>query len=215
MECYDPRHPLTRSEDREQKLKLLEVATNAGLVLGLEGAPRDYHLGHCAYYDEHPVRIGIDVPLFHLVYHECAVLFRQHGTPYNYGADNYGYVRNGPWPTKFLRGMLYGDPTSWTISNAAYWAWRDTFKAINDVISAHHKRVAHDELVDHAILTPDLLVQRTGFAGGVEVTVNYGEFPFKLEDGSDLPAMGYRVLDSSPNGKSYAGRVAVEVRPAP
>ena len=71
--------------------------------------------------------------------------------------DNYGYVR-GPWPAKFLRGLLYGDPTSWTISNKAYYAWRETFKSINDVLSAHHTRLALEELLDHAILTPDLLV---------------------------------------------------------
>ena len=210
MECYDPQHPLTRSEDREQKLKLMQVATNAGLVLGLEAAPRDYHLALCAYYDEHQVRLGIDVPLYALVYHECAVLFRQHSSPYNYGMDNYGYVR-GPWPAKFLRSLLYGDPTSWTMSNAAYWAWRDTFKAINDVVSAHHKRVALEQMLNHEILTPDLLVQRTHFSGGVEVTVNYGEFPYALEDGTTLPALGYRVVDSSANGRSYSGSVAVKV----
>jgi len=212
MECYDPRHPLTRSEDRQQKLKLMEVATKAGLVLGLDGAPRDYHLHLCAYYDEHAVRIGIDVPLFALVYHECAVLFRQHATPYNYGMDNYGYVR-GPWPAKFLRGLLYGDPTSWTVSDKAYWAWRDTFKKINDVLAPHHERVALDEMVDHVILTPDLLVQRTRFSSGVEVTVNYGEFPYQLEDGSELPAYGYRVVDTAPGGRSYRGRVTMKVEP--
>ena len=210
VECYDERHPLTRSEDLVEKIKLMRVATDAGLVVGAEGPARDWSLGMASFYDEHPFRIGIDVPLYSLVYHECAVLFRQHGSPYNYGMDNYGYVR-GPWPAKFLRGLLYGDPTSWTVSNAAYWAWRDTFKSINDIISAHHKRIAHEELLDHAILTPDLLVQRTHFSSGVEVTVNFGEFPYTLEDGSVLPAYGYRVVDSSPGGRSYSGRIVTMV----
>ena len=59
----------------------------------------------------------------------------------------------------------------------------------------------------HDILTPDLLVQRTSFSSGVEVTVNYGEFPFKLEDGTELPAYGYRIKDSSATGRSFSGRV--------
>jgi hypothetical protein len=109
FECYDPRHPVTRSEDREHKGALMRVATEAGLVLGAEGQPRDWNLPIAAFYEEHPVRMGIDVPLYHLVYHECAVLYWQHGMPYNYGLDNYGHVR-GTWLTKFLRGLLYGDP---------------------------------------------------------------------------------------------------------
>ena len=61
--------------------------------------------------------------------------------------------------------------------------------------------------------TPDYLVQRTLFSSGVEVTVNYGEFPFKLEDGSELPAYGYRVKDRTPAGHSFAGSVDTEVAP--
>ena len=210
VECYDPRHPLTRGEDRVQKENLMKQAVNAGLVLGVEGYPRDYNLPIASFYNEHMIPIGLDVPLYALVYHECAVLFWQHGSPLNYGLDNYGYVR-GNWLTKFLRGLLYGYPASWTFSNKAYYAWRETFKSIHDVMSAFHKRVAHEELLDHQMLTPDLLVQRSHFSSGVEVTVNYGEFSYKLEDGSDLPSHGYRVVDSAPGGHSFAGRLAVEI----
>ncbi|MBI3971238.1 MAG: hypothetical protein HY332_08105 [Chloroflexi bacterium] len=209
FECYDRRHPLTRSEDREQKGALMRVATDAGLVLGAEGQPRDWNLPIAAFYEEHPVRIGIDVPLYHLVYHECAVLYWQHGMPYNYGLDNYGHVR-GTLFTKFLRGLLYGDPPSWVFTDRSYRAWRSTFKAINDIVAAHHRRVAHDELVDHRLLTPDLLVQRTRFSSGVEVTVNYGEFPYQLEDGTALPAHGYRIVDPSPDGRSSRGHLAIQ-----
>ncbi len=210
VECYDPRHPLTRRGTREQRLNILRVATSAKLVLGAEGPPQDWTLGLVSFYDEHPIRFGIDVPLYGLVYHECAMLHRQHGSPYNYGLDNYGYPR-GPWPAKFLRGLLYGDQSSWTVSNRAYHAWRATFKAINDVLGPLQRRLAHEELLNHQILTPDLLVQRTEFSSGVEVTVNYGEFSFKLEDGTELPAYGYRVKDSSPGGRSFSGRVDIGI----
>jgi hypothetical protein len=212
VECYDARHPLTRSGTREQKVNLMRVATNTGLVLGVEGEPQDWTLGQASFYDEHPVRLGIDVPLYGLVYHECAMLYRQHSVPYNYGLDNYGYPR-GAWPAKFLRGLLYGDQSSWTFSNRGYYAWRQTFKAINDVLSPHQRRLAHEELLNHQILTPDLLVQRTVFSSGVEVTVNYGEFPFPLEDGTELSPYGYRVKDSSPGGRTFSGRVDVQLVP--
>jgi hypothetical protein len=210
IECYDPRHPLTRVGTREARLNIMRVATGAGMVLGAEGAPQDWNLKEAAYYDEHAIHVGIDVPLYSLVYHECAQLYHQHSDPFNYGMDQYGYVR-GTWPVKFLRAVLYGDQSSWTISNRAYWAWRTTLKQINDVLAPHQRRLAHEELLTHRMLTPDFLVQRTTFSSGVQVTVNYGEFPFKLEDGTELPAYGYRVEDSFPNGHSFSGRVSTEV----
>jgi hypothetical protein len=207
-ECYDPRHPTTRSGNREARIDIMRVATKEKIVLGAEGAPTDWSLGEAAFYDEHPIRLGIEVPLYSLVYHDCAMLYRQHGSPYNYGLDNYGSTR-GAWPAKFLRGLLYGDQSSWTFSNRAYYAWRNTFKTINDILEPHQRRLAHEEMLKHDILTPDLLVQRTAFTSGVEVTVNYGEFPFKLEDGTELSAYGYRIKDGSPAGHSFSGRVEV------
>jgi hypothetical protein len=69
-------------------------------------------------------------------------------------------------------------------------------------------------MLKHEILTPDLLVQRTQFSSGVEVTVNFGEFPFKLEeDGGELPAFGYRIKDTSPGGRSFGGQVQATVVP--
>jgi hypothetical protein len=110
-----------------------------------------------------------------------------------------------------LRSVLYGDQSSWTVSNRMYYAWRKTFKAINDVLSPLQRRLAHEELLNHQMLTPDLLVQRTSFSSGVEITVNYGEFPFKLEDGTELPAYGYRVKDAAPGGHSFSGHVETDL----
>ena len=92
---------------------------------------------------------------------------------------------------------LYGDQSRWTISNAAYWAWPKTFKQINDVLAPHQRRVAFDQLTDHRFVTPDFLVQSTRFSSGVDVSVNYGEFPYKLEDGTELPAHGFRIKDAA------------------
>ena len=138
----------------------MRVATNAELVLGVEGAPQDYNLPMCSFYDEHPFASGIDVPLYDLVYHECAVLYRQHGVPYNYGLDNYGYPRAAMADQVPARPALWR-PVELDRLQRAYYAWRETFKAINDVLAPHHERLAHEELLEHEILTPDLLVQRT------------------------------------------------------
>jgi hypothetical protein len=210
VECYDARHPITRSECKEERLEIMKVVTGANLVLGAEAPPQDWNLGQCSYYDEHPnSSTGIDVPLYGLVYHECAMLYRQHGTPYNHGNDEYGFVRE-PWPTKFLRGLLHGDESSWTFSNKDYWAWKDTLKSINAVMTPHQQKLAFEELLSHKFLTPDFNVQRTVFSSGTEVTVNYGQFVYKLEDGTELPAHGYRIEDKN-GGHSSTGAVEIKV----
>jgi hypothetical protein len=210
IECYNPLHPLTRAGVREQRLKIMQVATDGGVVLGAEGPPQDWNAKAVDFYDEGGARFGIEVPLWGLVYHDSVMLYRQHASPYNYGMDNYGYSR-GPWPVKFLRSILYGDQSSWTVSNAAYWAWRNTFKQINDVLAPHQRRLAFDQLVSHRFLTPDFLVQSTEFSSGVHVTVNYGEFPFQLQDGTQLGAQSYRVEDRAPGGHSFSGSVTTQV----
>jgi hypothetical protein len=214
IECYDSRHPLTRSQSKQSRLNIMRQVTSAGAVLGAEGPPQDWNVKVADFYDEGAPRFGLEVPLWALVYHDCVMLYRQHATPYDYGLDNYGFVRGGPWPVKFLRSLLYGDQSSWTVSNDMYWAWRKTFKSINDVLAPHQRRVALEEMTSHEFLTPDYKVQRTRFASGVQVTVNYGEFPFKLEDGTELPGLGYRVKDRGPGGHSFAGQVSVELRPS-
>lgn len=207
IECYNPLHPLTRGGLREQRLKIMQVATNAGAVLGAEGPPQDWNAKVADFYDEGGEKFGIEVPLWGLVYHDSVMLYRQHSTAYNYGMDNYGFSR-GTWPEKFLRSILFGDQSSWTISNKAYWAWRKTFKQINDVLAPHQRRLAFDQLTNHQFLTPDFLVQRTNFSSGVEVTVNYGEFPYKLEDSSELHPHGYRIKDET---HSTMGSVETEL----
>ena len=118
----------------------------------------------------------------------------------------------GPWAAKFLRGLLYGEQSSWPVSNQMYWAWRKTFQSINDVLAPHQRRLACDELMSHQFLTPEHLVRQTVFSSGAQVTVNYGEFPFKMPDGTELPPYGYRVKDTRARGHSFSGRVNIAVK---
>jgi hypothetical protein len=57
-----------------------------------------------------------------------------------------------------LAAIFEGDQSSRTVSNRAYYAWRKTFKPINDVLEPHQRRLAHEEMLSHEFLTPDLLV---------------------------------------------------------
>jgi len=42
-------------------------------------------------------------------------------------------------------------------------------------------------------LTPDRDVQQTRFSNGVIITVNFGDKPYRLPDGTEVPPMGFHV----------------------
>ena len=50
-----------------------------------------------------------------------------------------------------------------------------------------------------------------GWSGSSCVFRALGQFPFKLEDGTELPAYGYRVKDAVPGGHSVSGHVETDV----
>jgi len=49
------------------------------------------------------------------------------------------------------------------------------------------------EMPDHVFLTPDRDVQQTVFADGTRVTVNFGDTPHRLNDGTVVKPMAFSV----------------------
>ena len=56
------------------------------------------------------------------------------------------------------------------------------------------RATGYSEMLDHRILSPDRTVQQSRFADGTVVTVNFGDAPYMLPDGYQLPAAGHRVI---------------------
>ena len=55
------------------------------------------------------------------------------------------------------------------------------------------RAAGYSEMLSHRWLTDDHSVQRTEFANGVTVTVNFGDAPFRLKDGTLLEPLSHRV----------------------
>ena len=70
---------------------------------------------------------------------------------------------------------------------------KDRFVRSYRVTSPVARKTGYSEMLDHRILSADRLVQRTTFADGTVVTVNFGETPFALPEGGTLAAGGYLV----------------------
>ena len=97
------------------------------------------------------------------------------------------------WDKRDLFNVLYGTMGMY-LFNAKQWeADKDRFVRSYRVTSPVARKTGYSEMLDHRILSADRLVQRTTFADGTVVTVNFGETPFALPEGGTLAAGGYLV----------------------
>ena len=211
VECYSPGHPCTRSEDRQNKTELLQWIRDQGLVLGGEhgrawSAPvLDYQEGmmSCNFFFSWPAGhlvkveredqlsdtylewgIGFQrrVPFWELVFHDCVVSTW-------YWGDSIGYferVRPDLTDRKVAMTALYGTiPLLWAtdLDVGFQGQGKERFLEAYRNCCLVHEAVGYEAMVSHEFLTPDRAVQRTTFADGTTVTVNFGPEPAVVTSG--------------------------------
>ena len=192
-ECYDPTHPLTRSEDRSNKLELLRSLSRRGLIVGGEGGT-DWAVPVCSFFEGLPgssigqytgiesADFGLVAPLFNLVYHDAVVCYWQHGQPFG-REDHVNHV---------LHDLMSGQPSSWSL---VYDQWEDLkglIKETYELLSRFHRITAYHEMVSHEFLSEDFTVHRTHFSDGSEVIVNFGIVTAQV-DGNAIAPKGFWV----------------------
>ena len=92
-----------------------------------------------------------------------------------------------------LFNALYGTPPMFMFNRDFWEKNKDRFVQSYQNTCPVARATGYAEMTDHRFLTPDRAVQQTHFANGVTVTVNFGDKPFRLPDGSELAPMGHRV----------------------
>ncbi|MBT3376022.1 MAG: hypothetical protein HN742_17360 [Lentisphaerae bacterium] len=186
-ECYDPDHPLTRTQDREARMAFYEYLHSLGLIFGGEhigwwnAAVLEYSNGVGVAPYTHPLLQKFPVPLYHLVFHDALVPFCSAGDDYT---TNYGTA----FEDKVLRDLLRGIPPMYFLNLWDHAKWRRKIQDSYAVMSEPAAAVMYDEMLSHELLTEDMMVQRSTFSSGVEVTVNLDEV-----EREGLPGKGYRV----------------------
>ena len=214
-ECYHADHPMTRSDSRHWKMELLKyVSEDCHLVTGSEtgheaavpyvhyfegmlslGPYRVADAGRDVQriWDEVPEQIAkfqtghyYRLPLWEMVYHDSVVAQWYWG--------DYNNKLPKLWDRRDLINVLYGTPPMFMFNRQQWQAQRERFVRSYQTIAPVARATGYAEMLSHRWLTADHAVQETQFAGGVTVTVNFGDRPYKLSDGTELPPLGYRVL---------------------
>ena len=209
QECYNPAHPMTRSISKEYRVKLLNVMSGEmGLVCGSETG-HDAVVPVCDFFegmlsignyrvpdsgrktaviwDDVPEKVekfqvgeAYRLPLWELVYHDCVVAQWYWG--------DYNNKLPKIWRKRDLFNALYGTPPMYMFVQKAWQTQKEQFAASYKVTTPVARLTGYSEMVDHQILKADRTVQRTLFANGVHVTVNFGSAPFTTADGLTIPA---------------------------
>ena len=213
-ECWSPRHPMTRGDSHRWKMRLLEyVSKDMGLVCGSETG-HDAAVPYVHYFEgmmslgpyrvpdagrdmlrvwtEVPERVAkfqlghrYRLPLWELVYHDCVVAQWYWG--------DYNNKLPALWDKRDRFNALYGTAPMFMFTRRYWREHRERFARSYRDATTVARRAAYQEMTDHRFLTPDRDVQQTVFANGLTVTVNFGDHPFRMPDGTSLPAGAQRI----------------------
>jgi len=219
-ECYNERHPLTRMEDKNNRIELLGISSREhGLITGSEDGV-DVAVPVCDYFEgmmsigkgrlpdsgrnvskvsymqptkdfiEYGVGEKYRIPLWELIFHDCAVSCWYWGDSVNRIPEY--------WWKKDLFNILYGNMPLWAIRNWDHWEdMKEQFIASYHQVSPVIAKVFGKEMLTHRFLTDDYNVQETTFSNNVRIVVNFGEQSQLLADVQYiLPTHGFVVFEN-------------------
>lgn len=214
-ECWNPAHPMTRTDSRRFRRELLKVVCGEfKLVTGSENGC-DSVLPWCDYFEgmmslvhyrvpdsgrnqlqvwtnapSNVVKFQIGekyrLPLWELVYHDCCVAYWYWG--------DYNNKIPSTWRKRDLFNALYGTPPMFLFDGKAWGELRDRFVESYKCGGALAAATGYSEMLDHRILSADRSVQQTVFANGISVVVNFGEQPFSMADGTVVQSVSHVVV---------------------
>ena len=223
LEDYHPDHTLDRRQDLSNRRALYERMNDFGLVLGTEhgndwvtdlveyfegtmSGPFWWSSWPAGYLDrprrdqftENYLKFGIGfahrVPLWELVYHDCAL------TTWYWG-DTAGLLFEAApelSDRKDLLNILYGTTPLFWINGTGFRLPEEVHRMLRSYHDTCplHEVVAFEQMLSHEFLSEDRAVQRTQFANGTTIVVNFSEEPRAMEVDSQevfLAPRGFHV----------------------
>lgn len=183
-ECIHPLHKMTRKQCMEQRTACFTYLQAKHILVSSEEcndwaiASQEFaHYGPYEFMLKKPntPKMGIAIPLFNLVYHDCIIL---------------------PWPMEvheedYMLYALLNGGAPYLIREGAYLDVDGAFdgKPLSlqekiercQIVSDFHAQVAYDEMVSHTFLSADYQKQCVRFASGKCVTIDLrsGEYSIK------------------------------------
>ena len=193
-ECYSDRHPRTRTDDRQDKIALMNYARE---MFGAFGSEAGFSWGaeHMDYW-EGVLQIPLTqsgfhwwgdhlharaLPIFGAVFRDVLMAY-QH--------QSCSLAENAP--LLFLAALRSGQPPYYFF-DAGFWEKNAAYVRKSYEVLAHLHRLTMDEVITrHAWLTADGTVEQTTLSDGTVITVNWSAHPYAADQWR-LPGYGFFV----------------------
>ncbi len=170
-ECFNPEHPMTRKQCADARNQCLDILTSRGIIPSSEETlgcmMKSQVLCHHAPYftsnlgSSEAVAVGVPIPLYNLVYHDCVVI------PWIGGKETrggWGIPGNDcPW----IHAILNGNPVYCPIT-----ATEAQIADIQEACGLAGK-LAKERMVKHEFLDETMRKQRTTWSDGTVVEVDF------------------------------------------
>lgn len=181
-ECFNPEHRMSRKECMEYRRACFQYMISKGIIPSSEEcsdwAMRELVFSHYGPYEfmmkeENEKKMGIPVPLFNLVYHDCFIL---------------------PWPMEkkkedYMLYALLNGGIPYVVRNAPYdnvdgnfgsdgLSMDERIKRAN-IVQDFYQKVKEQEMVEHRILNENQ--QQAIYSNGMAVTINIKDNTYKIE----------------------------------
>lgn len=198
-ECNNPRHRMSRRECYEARNQCFDYLMAQGILPSSEEV-NDWCVpsmvfSHYAPYDfmlREPgsPKYGVPVPLFNLVYHDCLI-------------EPWMMDRVSDEEDYMLYALLNGG-APYLLRDGAYPNFDGSFETLglslredirrSNVVSELHEKVAKCEMVCHEMVDGDYKIQRTIFADGTTVTVDFRRQTYDIVYGIDRKLDGEKKI---------------------
>lgn len=177
-ECHSADHPMTREQCAAARRECLDILTAKGIIPSSEETidsvvPSLALCHHSPYFTSdlgspHSEPVGIPIPLFNLVYHDCIII------PW-FGAKG----QRGGWgipgsDSAYLHALLNGGTIYYPVN--ATEAEIEFGKTVLDL----HRRIAEQELISHEFIGEGIRRQKSIFADGTAVEVDFDSLEWSI-----------------------------------
>lgn len=182
-QSYEKSNTATRSDDLNNKLELIKFYKNQNQVFGSEEVA-DFGAKDVDFFETRHARIpGVSVPLWPLVFHDCAMTSR-------YVDTSNMKINEKSW----LEDMLWG---YFILARIGTWGKKDWTDYKADFMATLHVddwfgQIATAQMTNHEFLSEDFQLEKTTFSNGKSIVVNFSK-EIKYIDGVKYPALSYKI----------------------
>lgn len=176
-QCFSANHPLTREGSARKRCECFDILTAKGIIPSSEETidcvlPSIALCHHSPFFTKdlgnpNSEAVGVPIPFFSLVYHDCVVI------PW------FGLRNRGGWGIPgndrgFLYALLCGDTIYYSIDET------EENIELGKTALELNKRVAKLEMVSHEFIGEGFRKQRSVFADGTAVTVDFDSDTYEI-----------------------------------